>query len=159
MLNSLQRVGKPNVCCRNDIRFSMCTRNRISQWKLKVYLEMKSVGRISMCTREMISVGGNLICTRNGTSQWNFKVYYRNGVRSTLQTFKRVPSQRWGWRVNSFTGLTPKICFISLFLAKSIGVWSEIQKHNNIVLNKLYRIKPNLYIIECGNKTKFNIFL
>lgn len=102
----------------------------------------------------MVSVSGISMYTRNDISYWNFKVYYRNGVRSTFQTFKRVPSQRWGWRVNSFTGLTPKICFISLFLAKSIGVCSEIQKHNNIVLNKLYRIQPNLYIIECGNKKK-----
>lgn len=143
----------------SDGGLSMCTRKRINQWKLKMYLEMKSVGGISKCTKEMISFSGNSICTKYGIRQWNFKVYLRNGVRSTLQTLKRVPSQRWGWRVNSFTGLTPKICFISLFRAKSIGVWSEIQKHNNIVLNKLNRIQPNLYIIECGNKTNFNIFL
>ena len=43
-------------------------------------------------------------------------------------TFIRIPSQRWGCKVNSFTGRTPRICFISLFLANSMGVCSVNQE-------------------------------
>lgn len=49
---------------------------------------MKSVGGISMCTREMVSVSGISMCTRNDISKWNFNVYFNHAEMESDQLSK-----------------------------------------------------------------------